>query len=63
MTAIINNITISGTPEEIKALIDLYNPPVVTTSADYENPDYIKTPVKEFEGLYNTHGNIGGKSL
>ena len=30
MTAIINGVQVTGTPEEIKILIDMYNPPFVT---------------------------------
>ena len=66
MTAVINNVMVQGTPEEIKVLIDLYIPPVGTTSANYGE----EVPVSEgweFTGtppdVKLTYGNIGGKPL
>ena len=35
MTAVINGVIVTGTPEEIKALIDMYNPPKHYSTAGY----------------------------
>ena len=38
MTAIINNVIVQGKPEEIKELLDAYNPPGVFTTVEFNKP-------------------------
>ena len=65
MTAVINKVLVSGTPEEIKALIDLYSPSVVIKPHYGEND-----PTPEGWKFTGTHpdvkladGNTGGNPL
>ena len=56
MTAIVNNVIVSGTPEEIKALIDLCKPPVEYDKEVLEHGGWESTGKKADE-------KIGGKLL
>ena len=37
MTAIINNVVVQGKPEEIKELLDAYNPPETFTTVEFNS--------------------------